>query len=274
MASLPAVTVTDVLVPLDRSAESETAVPFAAVLATRLDAQVRLLTVSKHPDPDAQAFLDRVVRTHVHVPVTTDVVVGDEPALEIAAAAGLTTLVCMRSHARGRLTHTMFGSVAEQVLRTTARPVVLVGPHADVAWPLERVVLPLDGSELAESVIPYAAAWAGKFDLPIFLVNVLDPYVKVAMTEAGLGSDLDEAAYLRSIGRALQQLGFRASWDVLHDKHAGEAIAAYADAEQGSLIAMSTHGRTGLAAVTAGSVTTRVVHLAKSPVLAIRPAHP
>ena len=265
---VPDITVTDVLVPLDGSSRAEAAVPYAAALAAGLDARVHLLTVGGGA---GENYLNSVVRTRVHGPATTVEVADGHPAIAIAHRVGPHTLVCMRTHARGRFEQAVLGSVAHEVLRRTGRPALLIGPHADhVPWPTSRIVLALDGSPLADQAAEVAAAWAARLDVPIHVVTVIAPLPPDAL--GSFPPDLVESGHVSLVAQRLAAQGLAVTWEVLHGPDPAAAIAEYADAERGTLIVLSTHGRTGLRAVTAGSVATRVVHTAKSPVLALRPA--
>ena len=261
--TVPDLTVTDVLVPLDGSAAAEAALPFATALAHRFDAMVHLLTVGSDV---GLSYLNTVVRTRVRAPSTVDIADGHQ-ATVIAGRAGPQTLVCMSTHARGRLEQAVFGSVAHEVLRRTGRPALLIGPHADpVAWPTTRIVVPLDGSELAQQAVEVAAEWAVALSVPVHVVTVGEPTEPHEYT-----ADVVESGHVASTVHQLERRGIVATWEVLHGPDPAAAVVRYADAERGTLIVMSTHGRTGLQAVTAGSVTTHVVHTARSPVLVLRP---
>ena len=92
------------------------------------------------------------------------------------------------------------------------------------------------------------------------------------MLEPGSGSGTKgDWIYLRRVAEHLQkERGVSANWDVLHGKDAARAIVDYAALVRGALIAMTTHGRTGLARALMGSVTNEVVHEARSPVVVMR----
>ena len=265
--TIPAVTVTDVLVPLDGSSEAEAAVPFGSALATRFGAPVHLLTVGGGAGLN---YLNHVVRSRIHVPSKVEVADGN-PAVVIAGRAGAETLVCMRTHARGRFELAVFGSVAHEVLRRTGRPALLIGPHADlVPWPISRVVVALDGSPLAEQAIPVAAGWAQRFVVPLHVVSVIRPTDPA--TFGGFPPDVMESGHVSADARALAARGLDTTWEVLHGPDPAAALVQYTDTEHGTLVVLSTHGRTGLRAATAGSVATRFVHTTRSPVLMMRPA--
>lgn len=157
------------------------------------------------------------------------------------------------------------------------------------------VLIPLDGSEVAASMVPRAAALARALGLPVVLLQVVDPHT-VQVPEGRIGSappdalgvggrrgfsfaqnqlidqELDKArAQLETVAAELRATGLQAAVRT-HEGQVGPTILATAQEEGASLIAMSTHGRTGLQRLMMGSVTDYVVHHTTLPVLVARPA--
>ena len=67
----------------------------------------------------------------------------------------------MTTHARARLGHALFGSVAEDLLRDTNEAALLIGPSVpDEAMSPSELIVCLDGSDVAHAILPFAAAWA------------------------------------------------------------------------------------------------------------------
>jgi nucleotide-binding universal stress UspA family protein len=99
------------------------------------------------------------------------------------------------------------------------------------------------------------------------------PVIAVDPTDAAavVGPQAPDDAYLRQVSRTLSDRGISTSWDVLHQRDAAAALTTFASGLPASLVAMTTHGRTGLRRVTLGSVAARVVHDVTSPVLILRP---
>jgi nucleotide-binding universal stress UspA family protein len=134
------------------------------------------------------------------------------------------------------------------------------------------IIVPLDGSPLAEMVLPHVEEIAWRFEGRVILIRVVPP--SDGMTdEATLSSRramLDEAdRYLQGIQGELRAKGIDTHREILEGKVA-EAIVDYARRHQADLLAMTTHGRSGLSRLVYGSVADRVLRTAPCPVLLIR----
>jgi len=255
-----------VIVPLDGSAVAERALGPATVLAHHLGAELQLLrVVARREELDrARAALDEVAAA-VDVPVRPAYVLEADWPAECIANAGdeADSLLCLSSHGAGGVRQAVLGSVAEDVLRLSARPVLVVGPAAEPTLELTRAALVcVDGSTLSEEVLPVASTWAQTTGMTPWVVTVIEP----DLTAAAAG-DVLESAYVRQIA---DRLG--GSFDVLHGSHPHEAIVGFARSLPAGVITMATHGKTGLARVVAGSVAMGVVRHAPCPVLLVRPS--
>jgi nucleotide-binding universal stress UspA family protein len=149
-----------------------------------------------------------------------------------------------------------------------------------------RVVVALDGSERAERVLPYVEPLAERFGAALTLLRVAVPAEGVAARTFGriaapIASPLVDpraavaaeqrsaAAYLASVADRLRARGIPAD----HDQRLGpaaEAIVAYALDLEADLVALTTHGRTGLGRAVLGGVAEAVVRRAPCPVLLVR----
>src|SRR5688500_16258816 len=103
----------------------------------------------------------------------------------------------MGSHGHGGVKRFVLGSVADEVARHAPVPVLVVrgGSASPPAVQLTRIIVPLDGSELAEQAVPVAAALAADLGVPVHLMRVLDVDALRATVQAGIQV---AAAYLRS----------------------------------------------------------------------------
>src|SRR5690606_17434513 len=90
-----------------------------------------------------------------------------------AAANGGANLIVMVSHGRGALGRLIHGAVADQVTRDATVPVMVIRKELEVPGPvgIMRLVLPLDGSALAEQSLPFATELAQRLAVPIMLVR-------------------------------------------------------------------------------------------------------
>ena len=142
-----------------------------------------------------------------------------------------------------------------------------------------RIIVPLDGSKLAESVLAHVHALAQCMGSEVILMRVMvypaydylltDPTVSASLREE---MEREACNYLEPLADALRDEGIRASADaVVVNGPIADAIIEFARVRQADLIAMSTHGRTGPSRWLLGSVADRVVRGAGMPVLMVRP---
>ena len=138
----------------------------------------------------------------------------------------------------------------------------------------KKIVVPLDGSKLAESVLPHVRACAKSFSAEVFLLRVAHvPAEFIFSDPAAAGSVLadDSEGYLAGLAGTMRGEGLTVTTYVAKGPVA-DAILGYADSIAADMIAMSTHGRSGLSRWMVGSVADKVVHGATIPILLIRPA--
>src|SRR4051812_39866414 len=142
-----------IVVPLDGSRESNTAVPHACFMARVSGATVTLLRVvsSGREVPKGQEFLDSVAREYAASDVTINVVARDgHPATTILDEVRQrgADLVVMRTHGRVGLSRAVLGSVAERIVEQSPTPVLLVPPHESTNRPsaIDAILVPVDGS--------------------------------------------------------------------------------------------------------------------------------
>ena len=143
-----------------------------------------------------------------------------------------------------------------------------------------RILVPLDGSSLAESILPHVAALAGCDDGEVLVLQVhILPVYRYGMTDLAafpLTPAEEESErrtaleYVQAVAERLAAEGIRAR-PLVRDGAVAETILQTADDEGADLIAMSTHGRSGIARWLIGSDANKVMHGAKVPVLLIRP---
>lgn len=262
-----------IIVPLDGSDFAERALAPAGALATRTGAGVIVMTstlggVVDEPESYLADVAARAGITGAKVSVSSDSAV---QALQALAENGH-PLICMTAHGRSGLGQALLGSVAEDVTRHVAAPLLLVGPAVaqDPVTPLDTAVVCTDGSEFSTAIMPLVTEWISALHLRIWIVEVLDPETRRALDKAS--EALVEEAQIYSLAQSLMHRdGAGVNWDVLHGERAADAIVDYASSLPASIIAMATHGRTGMARLALGSVAASVVHEARCPVLLVRP---
>ncbi|MBI4525667.1 MAG: universal stress protein [Deltaproteobacteria bacterium] len=274
-----------ILVPLDGSSVSETVLPYARLLANSLKLSVELLRVNDSDLPAASSppsrgleYLETIAHTFSNNASTICTLRLGKPAeaiLDRAEQAG--TLIVMGTHGRSGVRRWLLGSVAEKVLQGATNPLLLVrGRDRETTAgeaALKKLIVPLDGSHLAELVLPYAMEVAARLLLEMVLVRVYDlpSYETLSQLEWVVEEFREEAtSYLREKARQLKAEGVRAVSYLVPRGKAAEEIVEIAQDTPESLVAISTHGRTGIGRWVLGSVTDRVVRYSGDPVLVIR----
>jgi nucleotide-binding universal stress UspA family protein len=306
---------TRILVPLDGSHLAERALPPALVLAGRagvaaqLPGEIILLRVpvaermlvhypARHtflmPEQsfeysrlECTQYLDTIRETYQRPDVVirqasteqmtfldTDVAA----ALIDTAALENVDLIVMSPHGRSGFTRWMLGSVTERVLRHVNRPVWMVRSDK----PVQRLLLPLDGSELAETAVPAAVELAQMLDCCTLLLRVEPPMVVDAYTigqrkhvEVAPGNQLqcrfhqDAARYLEGQAERFRSCGLKVESVVAQGKPAN-TILEMAEIHHSDLIVMATHGRSGLKRWVYGSVTEKVLRSALCSLMIVR----
>ncbi len=222
----------------------------------------------------------------VHVPAAEDrdgldtggalVVPATDPAGALVALAAETDpsgLLCLSSRGRSALGEVVFGSVAARVLRTLHAPLLVTGPAFEAPHPRwRRLLVCLDGSDTSATILPVATAWAHRLDLEVRLLHVAYPYGEAPAGEFGLAEEERAAArQLEAAAAELASAGLTVHRSIEEHTQPAVGIAERASRGGADLIALATHGRTGLARLVAGSVALEVVRRVDVPVLTVRP---
>jgi len=148
----------------------------------------------------------------------------------------------------------------------------------------EKILVCLDGSELAEQILPYASEQALHFGSKIVLLQVITIPALVAATAApGAETALHDYAkteatkaktYLRRIGKNLKQKGLKKVESAIVEGTPGPAIVDYANNNEVGLIALASHGHGGLKRMVLGSIADFVIRESGLPILVIKPQEP
>lgn len=268
-----------VIVPVDGSDFSWRALGPANALAVQCDAALEVYQVVTLPDDVVvaeQLIRDQLAAAPLEAAHLVDVdvtvaVMGDTVASTIAAHVESTpgAVVVMSSIGRGR-SAALIGSIAEELLGELFGPIVVVGPESrvDRADFRGELVVPVDGSETSESALPLAAAWGIALEARPWVVTVTDAGA------SGQSGDVSESSYPARLARNLsEQSHHPVEFEVLHGRSPDRAICDQAASLDASLIVASTHGRTGLKRMRAGSVAMGIVRHAPCPVVLNRPPH-
>jgi len=297
---------TKMLIPLDGSQTAEKVLPYARAIGGAFKIPVELLTVVDVGEMAAQMassgkglldtmieetertgrdYLNRISAKATGVNITWTLARGraEEVIIE-KAAADKKTLIAMATHGRSGLNRWMLGSVTEKVLRGCENPLLVVRASETIdagqKVALKTVIVPLDGSELAETVFPAVLALAGAMDLEVVLFRAYQiPYTAYAGEDSFslinydelLASTRDEATeHLKKKAEELKRRGLAKVSYVAKEGQSADQIIAVGRATPDNLIAMCSHGRSGLRRWALGSVTETVVRYSGDPVLVVR----
>jgi len=282
----------------------------------------------------AQAYLTR----QASLPMLSDLpvetcVLAEAPALAIlnAATRYQADMIVMTSHGRTGVSRWVFGSVAEHVARQAQVPVLVLRQRQLPFWtegaelleppkrpgmastfPSLRVLVPLDGSPLAEAALEPAASCAVSLAREVEKATAAPPgstscrlqLVLVVRPIDALAENMPEALVVSGAQRYLKRVADRlqeahpevvVSWTVVAGSDVADSLIAIAEGQelherreapvassQGvdmpssgeyTLLAMATHGRTGIMRWVWGSITERVVQRTQLPLLLVRPHH-
>lgn len=279
-----------ILVPTDGSEAVADVLEGVLDLAERTDATVHVLNVAdtsrlslttteagvldlleEHGAELAETAADRVRERGVDV--VTAVRQG-EPAPTIVdyAADEECDLVVLPTHGRTGVARLFLGSVTERVVRQSEVPVLAVRPDADLHVPVERVLVPTDGSAPAASALETGVALAIDHDAALHLLDVVDTaslgpdvgsYVDVDRLEARADRVLEDAA------AAARDAGREPEATTVEFGTPHREITRYASEHDVDLVVMGTQGRTGLDRYLLGSTTEKVLRTAPVPVLTV-----
>ena len=293
-----------ILVPLDGSATAEAVLPYVEAFAAGFKIPVQLLSVidigamTTHLAPErvrhleniiageeekCASYLDNVAKIFSHSAADCRIVRGTPAEIVLESTQDeRDTLIAMATHGRSGAKRWLLGSVAEKVLRGTTNPLFLVRAAAAKTSPqkiINSIVVPLDGSPLAEQILPTVCRWARALDVEVTLVRAFEfPTAAYVSSEIYL-PDYDQfreearreaAAYLKEKEVGLVAEGVRTVSILTLEGQAADEIINYAQSAPGAVIAMSTHGRSGVQRWLLGSVTEKVVRHAGDPVLVVR----
>lgn len=304
-----------IIVPLDGSALAECAVPVALSLLAPETGRLILVRVPVYAETQApigaeynmfwpeirdapnsfrQVYQDTAdYLAHVAaragkpaVEIVTRVEEGDRAgAISDLAAEVKADLIVMTTHGRTGMSRWIIGSVTERVMHDAPCPVLAVRAQSDCLpdrstnGVANRILVPLDGSELAELALGPALAIAKRVGGELILFRVAQPQDEVAapaQDERMIETQESVGSYQDRIAAACQEHGVSTTTITVTSSGSGaasiaNAILDFAVAQQINLIAISTHGRSGLRRWVYGSVTEKVLHNADIATLIVRP---
>lgn len=292
-----------ILVCLDGSELAEQILPYAKQQALRFGSEVHLLHVIEKPakqerlppeELEAPLHLEKVAALLRENGIDVNCTIAEgavgEAILSYADQRAI-GLIAMATRGRSGLGRAVFGSVANFVLRESGLPILAIKPQetgsqASGQEPLFKKILAcLDGSRLAEQVMPYAAEEAIRFQGQLILFQTVPEPVAFSPGIPGAApvpvetdTMLEESKkalkvsreYLEELATPLRQRGIEVE-AVTMPGRPSEAILNYADSNNLNLITIATHGRSGLGRAVFGSVADYVLRESGLPILVISP---
>ena len=204
------------------------------------------------------------------------------PHVVISAAADEegADVIAMTTHGRSGFARWVMGSVADKVMRTTRKPVLLVHSREETQGPaiaeisVKRILVPLDGSPLGESVLPFVQDLAKSLHASLLLLNVVVPTAELSATflpySTSILEELQAGAkkYVEGVGKRVRAAGVSVKTSVVVGQ-AAEGILDTARRTSADLIALNTHGRSGPTRWILGSVADAVIRHSDRPCLII-----
>ena len=290
------------LVALDGSDVAQAILPFASQLAKGLDIPLVLFSAVQgggHTDEDAYRDLyeqdAQAARARLkalageladHGVDARIALSAGSPAEQIVTAADENgcDLIAMSTHGRSLFAKGILGSVTNRVIHEANTPVLTITTekaelYRDRRIRLTRIMVPLDGSPLGETVLPHVRDLALRLSLTVSLARVVTPpklfwmdSYPESLGEAEEAMQSEAEDYMDSVAERLRTRGLEVESTVLLG-HPATSLINYLDETPHDIIAMATHGRTGISRWMLGSVTDALVRGSGDPVLVVPPGH-
>ena len=294
-----------ILVPLDGSELAETALSYAKEIAEKMDSVVRLISVVESPQSKYSHVLQYYIQgmadainTHnvksrlkeikeKKIKVGSTILFGHaaDEIVDYADSENI-DLIVMATHGYSGIKRWAIGSVADKVIRVAKQPVLLIRPKSRQAYNLKEftikeILMPLDGSNESEAVIPHIEEFACKIQAKVVTLTVLtlvyyihaggDAVVKIPFTEEEMEPLKEKSKdYLEKVNSRLEGKGIVAQSEIRVGQIA-EEIIKLANEDNVGMIAMTTHSRSGVSRWALGSITTKVLDATSKPILLVKP---
>ncbi len=277
-----------VIVPLDGSELAETALRYVPVLASLGPLRVRLVAVAEDAEsysiPNAEAWQDRQVRLlreylkgvparieAANIEIESAVRRGNPAEVLVADAHRFKAdFMLLSTHGRSGPSRWRVGSVADKVIRSVRCNTLAIGPatyNGHKRTTVRSIMVPLDGSELAEAALPLASRLADALRAQLHFVEA----VSQIPTEMFAGFDIADMDLMANEYLQKKADEYWRSSPTVHvvNGPAAEALLFYAGQEAIDLVVVTSHGRGGLLRSALGSVTDRLLG-GSAPVLIVR----
>jgi nucleotide-binding universal stress UspA family protein len=290
-----------ILVPLDGSRPAEVVLPAALAIGAACRATVTLLHVLERDAPatvhgehhlddaaEAQAYLRSVAERFADSGATIDYHVHENPQNDVArsiaehAAELHAELIAIATHGSGGLRGFLFGSIAQQTLRQTTIPIMLIRPTDRQTAPFacRTILVPIDGTPQSRVALPLAQEIASATGASLHLVRVVPTRGTVsgersttatfmpAATSALL--DIEEQSASDDLTELRDRLGpEQSSSQVVARGEIVDELLRVVEQDDADLVVMSTHGRWGLEGLWTGSVASKFIGRLDRPVILV-----
>jgi nucleotide-binding universal stress UspA family protein len=282
-----------ILVPLDGSELAERSLPYVKRIARRLNSEVILMIACQpigYPELPLKAYLQKKLK-ELHsagIRISHKLARGDAATkiLDFAEKNDV-NLIIMSTHGGSGVGHWPLGSCTSKVLQKTHVPTLLIrsskAKATSIDAELKRVLVALDGSHFSEAIIPYVEGLVEGTNNEVILLRIVEPvklpftagYIEHEKYEKEITAKAEEETkkYLHKKKELLRSKGINTSTALLKG-HAASAILQYAESNAVSLIAITTHGFSGISKWAYGSVATNIIEGSAKPILLFRPQLP
>lgn len=271
-----------ILLPLDGSEVAECAIPWVVRYAKENRSMVVLLTVVDHsfnphgsfkdPIADADFYLQHHMRELMGEGIdTVSMVRMGKPATVIidCASRRRCDLIAMTTRGGSGIVRWLLGATVEKVIRSSTSPVLLLplGKKQTTRPAIDRIILPIDGSHDAISVLPWAVGLARDHRAKIMFFHVAPP--GALEHNPAYRIMLDKMKNLITLTMdILQHRGISSEFNVAKGDAADEILKIASG--PGDMVAINTHGYSGFKRLLLGSVTEKVIHHAACPIFVHR----
>lgn len=261
----------EILACLDGSPLAETILPLARGLAGA--ARARLTLVRVVVDSDEMATEENYLRdcarpygAQLKFLIAADP--GQAVVAELERSPG--AIAAMTTHGRTAWAEALIGSVALNIIQNAGRPVIVYRSKVtDQKTPntIRTIAVALDGGEFSERIIPAAVELAKAIDAKLMLIQVLPAGISKSTAPNIPAGDFFESSYLHAKAAEIdKKYDIEPSWDVLHGEP-GDAISQYVRGMAETLLAMTSHARSGLKRAILGSVAANCIRNSGVPML-------
>jgi nucleotide-binding universal stress UspA family protein len=297
-----------ILVPLDGSARAELILSQVARILKREDSEILLLRIVDVPAAmgrvslgairnlereEAQKYVHQLARRFHDQGAKVHARVAEGPPAEVileTARREGATLIAMSTHGRSGVARWALGSVTEKVARASTVPLLLVRsfrrtskgdlePVMPEELPFRRILVPVDGSPTSMSILGPAAKFGQLFGSEMLALHVETPYIPPSPVLPGMEAvfpaplppptPAEKDPITEKAAKRFDQAGLQATRLTTVGEPACEILDLSVNRGM-DLIALGTHGRSGLSRWAVGSVAERVLRSTQVPLLLIR----